>query len=147
MFVWHSHRHVAFETAFCSGYLVIVSHLNAHTNSGLGWLDEVVVRGLRAGGGDATWEIEIHGNDDCEVEMESDEETPAASDDKDPDGSAEGRAEAANTETEAVNESPGPPSGSPGPAVYVIQKKEPKSKGSPSDAGDPPPIPLKFFGY
>jgi SAM-dependent methyltransferase len=45
------------------GYLLIVSHLNAHTSSGLEWLDNVVVVGLRAGGGIARWEIEVHGND------------------------------------------------------------------------------------
>lgn len=125
---------------------MIVSHLNAHTNSGLGWLDEVVVPGLRAGGGDATWEIEIHGNDDYEGDSESDGETPA-SDDKDMDGSGVARAESADDGTDDANQHPRPPSGSPGPAVYIIQKKEPKSRGGLSDAGDPPPIPLKFFGY
>jgi SAM-dependent methyltransferase len=45
------------------GYIVLVSHLNAHTKNGIEWLHEVILPGLRTGGRDATWEIEVHGND------------------------------------------------------------------------------------
>jgi SAM-dependent methyltransferase len=45
------------------GYFVLVSHLNAHTTKGLEWLEGVIVKGLRAGGGTFLWEIEVHGND------------------------------------------------------------------------------------
>ena len=45
------------------GYIVLVSHLNAHTKNGIEWLHEVVLPGLRAGDQDWRWEIEVHGND------------------------------------------------------------------------------------
>jgi hypothetical protein len=42
---------------------VIVSHLNANTKEGLDWLEEIVVKGLRAcGGKEVSWEIEVHGS-------------------------------------------------------------------------------------
>jgi hypothetical protein len=41
---------------------LIVSHLNAHIQSGLEWLDSIVVAGLRKGGKNNSWEIEVHGN-------------------------------------------------------------------------------------
>jgi hypothetical protein len=45
------------------GFLVNVSHLNAHTPNGNSWSKELVQTGHRAGGGNATWEIEVHRND------------------------------------------------------------------------------------
>jgi hypothetical protein len=45
------------------GYIVLVSHLNAHTKNGIEWLHEVILPGLRSGGRNATWEIEVHGSD------------------------------------------------------------------------------------
>jgi ubiquinone/menaquinone biosynthesis C-methylase UbiE len=96
------------------GYIVIISHLNAHTPNGISWLEEVVQTGLRAGGGNANWEIEVHGND--QVSTEGD---------------------------------PGIPAGSPGPAVYIIQKKAPSVvEGSKSaTAAQDITIPVKFFAY
>jgi SAM-dependent methyltransferase len=61
------------------GYLVIISHLNAHTPNGVSWLQEVVQTGLLAGGGNATWEIEVHGNDQVAEEEEEDSNKPVES--------------------------------------------------------------------
>lgn len=44
------------------GCLLIVSHLNAHVQSGLEWLDMIVLPGLRKGATHNSWEIEVHGN-------------------------------------------------------------------------------------
>ena len=56
-----------------TGYFVIVSHLNAHVESGLQWLDDVVVPGLRKGG-DFQWNLEVHGNTaDIPSESENDD--------------------------------------------------------------------------
>ncbi|CAJ1970048.1 unnamed protein product [Cylindrotheca closterium] len=56
------------------GFFVIVSHLNAHVQSGLQWLDRIVVPGLRMNCKHTQWEIEVHGNS-CVVEFgESEEE-------------------------------------------------------------------------
>ena len=38
---------------------MIVSHLNAHVQSGLQWLDDVVVPGLRSSGKQNKYEIEV----------------------------------------------------------------------------------------
>ena len=97
------------------GYLVVVSHLNAHTNDGLEWLEEVVVKGLRASGNNATWEVEIHGNDG------DDDEEPSQT-----------------------------PLNSPGPAVYIINKRPPPEANENQQEGDvsaPSTIPLRFFSY
>jgi hypothetical protein len=94
------------------GFLVIVSHLNAHTPNGISWLEEVVQTGLLAGGGNATWEIEVHGND--QISEEGD---------------------------------PGIPAGSPGPAVYIIQKKPPPEVEGSESATQDITIPVKFFAY
>ena len=40
-----------------------MSHINAHTSKGEEWLEDVVLTGLRQGGGAATWNVEVHGND------------------------------------------------------------------------------------
>lgn len=56
---------------------MVISHLNAHTPKGIGWLEEVVFAGLRAGDPSALWEIEVHGND--EVADEDEEHAPAGS--------------------------------------------------------------------
>ena len=42
----------------------MISHLNAHVERGMKWLDDVVVPGLRKGDGRCEWEIEVHGNDE-----------------------------------------------------------------------------------
>ena len=103
------------------GYFVIISHLNAHVESGLEWLNNVVVPGLRstaaAGNNDFEWLIEVHGSD---VEIPSDDED----------------------EEKEIE--------SPGPAVYFIEKvglaKQEDTKTR-SDDQQKPTIPLKFFSY
>jgi hypothetical protein len=53
------------------GAIMIVSHLNAHTPSGISWLEDVVFTGLRSGSGkDTAWTIEVHGNGDTPEEDE-----------------------------------------------------------------------------
>jgi hypothetical protein len=43
--------------------------------SGLKWLDDIVVPGLRKGSGDCEWKIEVHGNEaDAPSETEDDED-------------------------------------------------------------------------
>mmetsp|Transcript_12688 Transcript_12688/g.16960 ORF Transcript_12688/g.16960 Transcript_12688/m.16960 type:complete len:553 (+) Transcript_12688:111-1769(+) len=152
------------------GYLVIVSHLNANTTQGLSWLDEVVVPGLRAGGGDATWEIEIHGSDgndgsdDDEDDDEGEGDNDIIDDDDNDMGDGDGEdtdededcvgqegEESANTEYDAVGTKTLP---SPlGPAVYIIRKMPPLNRRDDIDLKDekdtalPPTIPLRFFTY
>jgi hypothetical protein len=100
------------------GFIVIISHLNAHTPNGVSWLEEVVQTGLLAGGGNATWEIEVHGNADISTDGD-----------------------------------PGIPAGSPGPAVYIIQKKPPSEVEESESAtaaflsAQDTTIPVKFFAY
>jgi hypothetical protein len=53
--------------------MVIVSHLNAHTEIGMEWLDDIVVPGLRKGSPKCDWEIEVHGNEEEPVDEESGE--------------------------------------------------------------------------
>lgn len=55
--------------------MVIVSHLNAHTESGMEWLSDIVVPGLRKGSLKCDWEIEIHGNEEEPIDEESGETT------------------------------------------------------------------------
>ena len=79
------------------GCIVIVSHLNAQTPNGLGWLEEVVMEGLKKYSVGPTsdlvsWDIEVHGN--AEVFDEEENETNNIS----------------------------IPTGTTGPAVYVIHK-------------------------
>lgn len=52
------------------GYFVIISHLNAHVESGMEWLNNIIVPGLRAAG-KYEWLIEVHGSD---VEIPTDDE-------------------------------------------------------------------------
>ena len=102
-----------------------MSHLNAHVNSGLQWLDNIVVPGLRKGCGKTKWEIEVHGN-------APDQSLPTE-----------------DTEAEEEEEV------SPGPAVYVIQKGEnvptsslSSSKTTTSESDSVfPGVRLRFFSY
>jgi len=143
-----------------------VSHLNANTTQGLSWLDEVVVPGLRAGGGDATWEIEIHGNDgnDGSDDDEDEGDNDSIDDDDNDMGDGDGEdtdededdvgqegEESANAEYDAVGTKTLP---SPlGPAVYIIRKMPPLNRRDDIDLKDekdtalPPTIPLRFFTY
>jgi hypothetical protein len=43
------------------GYIVLISHLNAHFPAGLSWLETVVFAGLKQGDGSCDWMIEVHG--------------------------------------------------------------------------------------
>ena len=125
------------------GYLVIVSHLNAHVQDGIEWLEQVVIAGLRlsegsgdgtraAAGGDGTmmtagndgtgkrtplWEIEVHGNDGTEGR----EDGGDSSDSDGKAGSADGGGSTVPPRSPGPERSK-PPSGSPGPAVYIIRK-------------------------
>ena len=100
----------------------MVSHINAHTSKGQEWLEQVVLVGLRKGGGDADWAIEVHGSDNAPPPGKEKEEE----DDSDSEES-------------------------PGPAVYLIFKRErqedDKDAKSNSNSSDPPNIPLHFFNY
>jgi len=53
------------------GYIIIISHLNARVDSGLQWLNDVIVPGLREGGENCDWQVEVHGG---EVSITSDDE-------------------------------------------------------------------------
>ncbi len=110
------------------GYLVIISHLNAHVQSGLEWLDDIVVPGLRKGARHCEWDIEVHGNE-ADVPSEPEDDTDGISTPE-----------------------------SPGPAVYVIHKgshhvlkvADPPQRNNDSKEEDDmplPTIPLKFFSY
>ena len=83
------------------GCIMLVSHLNAHAEEGVDWLEEIVVKGLRAAGGKeaARWEIEVHGNSGLQEEADEEEIDPTSS-------------------------------VSPGPAVYIIHKKPPSDSPS-----------------
>jgi len=57
------------------GYMMIVSRMNAETKQGRDWINEVIVPGLRIGGGDAMWEIEVHAFvDECQQRHFDDDE-------------------------------------------------------------------------
>lgn len=55
--------------------MVIVSHLNAHSETGMEWLGDIVVPGLRKGCLECDWEIEVHGNEEEPIHEESGETT------------------------------------------------------------------------
>ena len=97
--------------------------MNAHTEDGFQWLEEVVVNGIREGGGESSWKCEVHGNDGVD-----DNDSEGGSGDEEGDGKPSG-----------------PPSGSPGPCVYIIQKLPPTA--DPKEGDDTPTIPIKFFVY
>ena len=98
-----------------------MSRISAHTIKGQEWLEQVVLVGLRKGGADADWAIEVHGSDNI---------PPPDGDDDDNDDDSDGG------ETT-------------GPAVYLIfkRKRENDNNGDNSSSSDPPNIPLHFFNY
>ena len=101
------------------GYIVIISHLNAQVESGLEWLNNVILPGLRATG-NFEWVIEVHGS---EVEIPSDIEDDL---EKGQDIQIE----------------------SPGPAVYFIKKVGLSTPEETSDGSKSlPTIPLQFYTY
>ena len=101
------------------GYIIIISHLNARVDSGLQWLNDVIVPGLRAAG-NYEWLVEVHGSD---VDIPSDDEDDTEDNNK------------------CIE--------SPGPAVYFIEKVGITTPTNNSDGSEqsPPTIPLKFFSY
>lgn len=104
------------------GYIVIISHLNAHCQAGRDWLNDIVVPGLRRGAR-YEWSVEVHGN---EADIPSD-----VCDDNSNDG----------------DENHLEPTG---PAVYIIQKGNllPQLPVDLSEQDQPmPTIPLRFFSY
>jgi len=145
------------------GYFMLISHLNANTSSGIEWIDEILVSGLRTGGDkSAKWVVECHSadmnNDDSMEEMDEEgaengknEEVVETTVEDDKDGSDDG-----SSSKEKSDNTRGP-----GPAVYIISKlpfsssnddeecktDEKDKKGSNHDDEHPPTIPLKFFTY
>lgn len=99
------------------GYFVIISHLNAHVESGMEWLNNVIVPGLRAAG-KYEWLIEVHGSD---IEIPSDDDDEGEGNEK---------------EIE-----------SPGPAVYFIEKVGVLAEKETGASDEQPTIPLKFYNY
>ena len=107
------------------GYFVLISHLNAHAENGRQWLHELVIPGLRSGDSNASWEIEVHGEEDSGLIGKDDDE-------KDVDEENEQKEESdGNTSTD-----------SPGPAVYIIRKLPPKPDGD-----EDLTVPLRLFSY
>lgn len=52
-----------------------MSHINVHTSKGEEWLQDVVITGLRQGGSDASWNIEVHGNTHGGSNTENDDDS------------------------------------------------------------------------
>lgn len=100
------------------GYIIIISHLNARVESGLQWLNDVIVPGIRAAG-NFQWLIEVHGSD---VEIPSDDDD--------------------DTDEEKSIESPGPA------VYFIekVGIVSP-TKNSDGSEQSPPTIPLKFVSY
>lgn len=127
--------------ATLGGFIMVISHMNAHCEAGIDWCNRVLVAGLRASQAVASWEIEVHGNDGgSDATQDVDDEKDYEKDD----------------DEEGNNDDP--PSGSPGPAVYIIHKRIPKQeaeKTNDADSGSKDEneeavidtIPLKFFTY
>jgi hypothetical protein len=61
-----------------TGCMMIVSHLNAHTENGMEWLDNVVVPGLAKISTKCKWIIEVHGNEEEVTSGKEDEEETAS---------------------------------------------------------------------
>lgn len=148
---------------YLKGYIVLVSHLNAHTPNGIEWLNTVIVTGLRNGGGKGSkWEIEVHGSDVTETydeaETESGDDAELENGDTCTSGDMGDGVEGTEPAPKSVGdeegdaESPSPTEG-PGPAVYIIHnvsKTDCTSRKDDKDEvedDDPPTVPLKFFSY
>jgi hypothetical protein len=139
-----------------AGYIILVSHLNAHTENGVEWLNTVVVVGLRAGGGKySKWEIEVHGSDVNESnECNGDETNHVNYGNESESGHVvqEGEEHESNgEESDADENSASPlsdpsPSG-PGPAVYIIHNVSKSPSDDSTKDRDPPAVRLQFFTY
>jgi hypothetical protein len=55
---------------------MVISHVNAHTQNGVDWLNNIVVPGLRKGAGRHQWSVEVHGEDIAEDQEEDETEGP-----------------------------------------------------------------------
>jgi len=112
----------------------------------------------------------VHGSDGTDGRDYSDEEEEIQSDDDDASAGASGKVEGKET---AVSDSAGdkgcaeagkasgggedkaeyqvaslgPPTGGPGPAVYIIHNLSKPAKTDQKEDDDPPTVPLKFFSY
>jgi ubiquinone/menaquinone biosynthesis C-methylase UbiE len=114
------------RVATVGGCIVVISHLNAHCQTGLQWLNDIVVPGLRLGGPPYfEWSLEVHGNE-ADIPSEDDED---------------------DTEEGKINSKQEYPE-SPGPAVYIMRKGNLFVKGeTPPNDEQLPTIPLRFFSY
>jgi hypothetical protein len=56
---------------------MVITHMNAHTQDGLDWLNSIVVPGLRKGAGQHQWSVEVHGGDMPEDQEEDESPGPA----------------------------------------------------------------------
>lgn len=99
------------------GCIVIVSHLNAHVQAGLEWLNDVIVPGLRKGAGQFEWQVEVHGSE-ATTPTENEEDTG----DDEP-------------------ESPGPA------VYIIRKGPLIDDAGGMEHKNEQPPIPLRFFTY
>jgi len=129
------------------GYIVLVSHMNAHTAKGERWLEEVVFKGIssyqqkeRPTRNRVEWSVEVHGSDQVIEEEDSEE------------------GEGGDFGSRQV------PVQGAGPAVYVIHKKLKEDRDEEPDGNDEksnpttsdqqeqqsqsqPTIPVKFYAY
>lgn len=153
------------------GCILLVSHLNAHTTNGINWLNAVVVTGLRRGAGrSSTWIVEVHGSDgiastehangeeidskhegesssEGNEEAESQDHITASNKELDAPPDDASKDEESKDDNIAVSASQGPPSGGPGPAVYIIRNLTKPSVEDVSEDYEPPTVPLRFFSY
>lgn len=53
---------------------MIISHINAHTDEGVDWLNDIVVPGLRKGCSSTKWSVEVHGGEIPEITEGENEE-------------------------------------------------------------------------
>lgn len=135
---------------------MLVSHLNAHTESGVEWLNTVVVVGLRAGGGKySKWEIEVHGSDIIESNECNRDETNYVCDgqvsdsgdvvqEEEEHGS---KGEESNDDEDSASPSSYPSPSGPGPAVYIIHNLSKSTSDDSTEDSDPPAVRLQFFTY
>lgn len=49
---------------------MVISHINAHTENGVDWLNSIVVPGLRTSSGWNKWSVEVHGSEFLHAEEE-----------------------------------------------------------------------------
>jgi Methyltransferase domain len=69
-----THHHSALCPSL--GVIMVISHLNAHTEDGMQWFNDIVVPGLRMGSISTKWSIEVHGGEvpDIPDDHEGDDE-------------------------------------------------------------------------